>query len=197
MVKKIVIALLVLLLLGAPIVISCAKTPNKSLKDEIASLKEQLSTLTEAQNKTHELANYYRNNLNVKEDSDIIKNLKANWQSIETQKAPIKKQLAELESLSNNYIGEFKITGYTASPSENGGWSTTALGDDLKSSVGWAIAVDPRVIPLGQKVYIEGIGFRTARDVGGGIKGKKIDVLTSSNAESLAITGYYKVYLVK
>ena len=95
------------------------------------------------------------------------------------------------------YLGEFKITGYTASPSENGGYTVTALGDNLHKSVGWAIAVDPKVIPLKSKIYIEGIGHREARDTGGAIKGKKIDVLTKSNKESHSITGYYKVYLVE
>lgn len=95
------------------------------------------------------------------------------------------------------YLGNFKVTGYTPSPSENGGYSVTAMGDNLWDSVGWAIAVDPKVIPLGTKVYIEGIGYRVARDTGGAIKGNKIDVLTSSNAESYAITGNYNVYLVE
>ena len=95
------------------------------------------------------------------------------------------------------YLGEFKITGYTASPSENGGYTVTALGDNLHKSVGWAIAVDPKVIPLKSKIYIEGIGHREARDTGGAIKGNKIDVLTKSNKESHSITGYYKVYLVE
>lgn len=95
------------------------------------------------------------------------------------------------------YIGNFKITGYTPSPSENGGYSVTAMGDNLWNSVGWAIAVDPKVIPLGTKIYIDGIGYRVARDTGGAIKGNKIDVLTSSNHESCAITGYYNVYLAE
>ena len=38
------------------------------------------------------------------------------------------------------------------------------------------IAVDPRVIPLGTRVYVSGYGYATARDTGGAIKGHKIDV---------------------
>lgn len=38
------------------------------------------------------------------------------------------------------------------------------------------IAVDPRVIPLGSKVYIPGYGTAIARDTGGRIKGHIIDV---------------------
>lgn len=94
-------------------------------------------------------------------------------------------------------LGSFYITGYTPSPSENGGYSVTAMGDNLWNSVGWAIAADPRVLPMNTKVYIEGIGVRVVRDTGGAIKGNKIDVLCSSNSESYAITGYRNVYLVQ
>lgn len=45
------------------------------------------------------------------------------------------------------------------------------------------IAVDPRVIPLGTKVYVEGYGYATAEDTGGAIKGNIIDVYLNSNSE--------------
>nr|WP_290907655.1 G5 and 3D domain-containing protein [Anoxybacillus sp.] len=38
------------------------------------------------------------------------------------------------------------------------------------------IAVDPRIIPLGSKVYVEGYGYAIAADTGAGINGYKIDV---------------------
>ncbi len=38
------------------------------------------------------------------------------------------------------------------------------------------IAVDPRVIPLGTKVYVEGYGYAVAADTGGDIKGNKVDL---------------------
>ena len=94
-------------------------------------------------------------------------------------------------------IGTFYITGYTSSPSENGGYSVDCFGQALEPQIGEIIAVDPNVIPLGSTVYIEGVGYRTARDTGGAIKGNRIDVLTGSNSESYAVTGDKKVYMVK
>ena len=47
------------------------------------------------------------------------------------------------------------------------------------------IAVDPKVIPLGTKMYVEGYGYAEAQDTGGAIKGKKIDVFMDTRAEAL------------
>ena len=46
------------------------------------------------------------------------------------------------------------------------------------------IAVDPSVIPLGTKVWVEGYGYAVAGDTGGAIKGNKIDILVHSKAEA-------------
>ena len=45
------------------------------------------------------------------------------------------------------------------------------------------IAVDPRVIPLGTKVYIEGYGYAIAEDTGGAIKNNIIDLFLNSSQE--------------
>lgn len=46
------------------------------------------------------------------------------------------------------------------------------------------IAVDPDVIPLGSKVYIEGYGYAVAEDIGGSIKGNRIDVHVPTKEEA-------------
>lgn len=46
------------------------------------------------------------------------------------------------------------------------------------------IAVDPRVIPLGTKVYVDGYGYAIACDIGGAIKGNIIDLFVNSEAEA-------------
>ncbi|MGE6489929.1 ubiquitin-like domain-containing protein [Paenisporosarcina sp. NPDC076898] len=66
-------------------------------------------------------------------------------------------------------------TAYTAYC--NGCSGITATGIDLRSNPHLkVIAVDPRVIPLGSKVWVEGYGHAVAGDTGGAIKGMKIDL---------------------
>lgn len=45
------------------------------------------------------------------------------------------------------------------------------------------VAVDPRVIPLGSKLYIPGYGWGVAADTGGAILGNKIDVWFPSTSQ--------------
>ena len=66
-------------------------------------------------------------------------------------------------------------TGYSASPSENGGSSSGRTATGLKIGHG-VVAVDPRFIPLGTRLYIEGYGYAVAADTGGAIKGNRIDL---------------------
>ena len=67
-------------------------------------------------------------------------------------------------------------------------YGITATG--TRAKVG-TIAVDPRIIPLGTEVYIEGLGgaknygFATAEDTGGAIKGKIIDLYFNTHKETV------------
>ncbi|MCF0147872.1 MAG: hypothetical protein HUJ77_05680 [Clostridium sp.] len=48
------------------------------------------------------------------------------------------------------------------------------------------ISVDPNVIPLGTKVYVDGYGYAIASDTGGAIKGNKIDLYMNSVQDCFA-----------
>ncbi|WP_282034742.1 LysM peptidoglycan-binding and 3D domain-containing protein [Metabacillus indicus] len=64
---------------------------------------------------------------------------------------------------------------------------TTATGVDLRANPDKkVIAVDPNVIPLGSKVYVEGYGYATAEDTGGAIKGDRIDVFIPTQDAAVA-----------
>jgi 3D (Asp-Asp-Asp) domain-containing protein len=74
-------------------------------------------------------------------------------------------------------------TGYAAGRAGGSIGSRTATG--LPAGYG-AIAVDPRLIPLGSKLYIEGYGYGFACDTGGAIKGRHIDLCFDSPRAAFA-----------
>ena len=57
----------------------------------------------------------------------------------------------------------------------------TALGTKARRGV---IAVDPKVIPFRTKIYVPNYGWGVAEDRGDAIKGKRIDLFTSSYKRS-------------
>ena len=93
-------------------------------------------------------------------------------------------------------LGNYKLTFYDPCVSCNGNdQALTATGTTLTE--GRTIAVDPSIIPLGSRVFIEGYGVFIAEDTGGAIKGNKIDiaVTTHERANELGVQ-YANVYLL-
>lgn len=91
------------------------------------------------------------------------------------------------------YTAGFESTGKNPGDADYG---ITATGAHVKE--GETIAVDPSVIPLGTKVYIEGVGVRIAEDTGGAIIGNRIDVYMSDLNAAIQF-GYkhnIKVYIL-
>lgn len=67
-------------------------------------------------------------------------------------------------------------TAYSSDPRDTlGGGHITATGQNLLENP-MAVAVDPNVIPLGTKLYVEGYGTAYAVDTGSAIKGNIVDV---------------------
>ncbi|WP_033706928.1 cell wall-binding protein EntB [Bacillus mycoides] len=115
-------------------------------------------------------------------------------QAREIEKAKAKEATKTQEVSKNNTQSAKReltvvATAYTADPSENGtygGRVLTAMGHDLTANPNMRIiAVDPKVIPLGSKVWVEGYGEAIAGDTGSAIKGNRIDVLMGSKSKAM------------
>lgn len=99
-----------------------------------------------------------------------------------------------------------KATAYSSDPAENGGYGAVDyFGNDLKLGT---IAVDPDVIPLGTKVLVTGHSHdglpdkafvATATDIGGAIKGNKIDIFIPGSPSFVSEFGIQdvKLYFIK
>ncbi|TBL69009.1 3D domain-containing protein [Paenibacillus thalictri] len=88
-------------------------------------------------------------------------------------------------------VKNMTLTAYTAG---TGGKTYTGTG----VTEGRTIAVDPKVVPLGWWVYIEGIGFRRAEDIGSAVKGNIIDIYFDSRdyASRFGLKRGYTVYII-
>ncbi|WP_051569227.1 3D domain-containing protein [Alkaliphilus transvaalensis] len=80
-------------------------------------------------------------------------------------------------------------------------YGVTASGTQVRPGV---VAVDPRVIPLGTKLYIESLdgmpsyGYAVAEDTGGAIRGNKIDLYFENRSDALRFgRRNVKVYILE
>ena len=92
-------------------------------------------------------------------------------------------------------LGKFKVSHYCIEPHKHicgTGTGLTKLGNKVHPG---SLSVDPRVIPLGSTVMINGREY-VAEDTGGAIKGNKIDMAVATHKEALNLGVYYaEVYL--
>lgn len=87
--------------------------------------------------------------------------------------------VGQLVMNSSAYSIDYACTGKTPGMA---GYGITASG--MRAGYG-VVAVDPRVIPLGTRLYVEGYGYCIAADTGGAIKGNKIDLCFNSYSEAV------------
>ena len=95
----------------------------------------------------------------------------------------------------DRYLGEFLLTAYCPC-SYCCGKSDGITATGTVAPAGRTIAVDPRIIPYGSQVKINGHIY-TAEDCGGAIKSNKIDIFFSTHQEALNFgTRYADAYLI-
>lgn len=125
--------------------------------------------------------------------------------SISDKIAPYEKELGILSTLFNNQLLapkttpdnnvllgapqnykkmiDMTATAYAPGELDNGKWKNqTYVGGIVKHGVA---AVDPTVIPMGTKLWVEGYGEAIANDQGSAIKGNRIDLAFNDRSEAL------------
>ncbi len=180
-----------------------------------ADIKFDLDTAINMRNTAHQLAECART-LGAEEDDFIILHAKDKWdehneivteltkdynEALKVEREAEAKRKAEEEAKKKaeeakrgRLVARMKCTFYTGSPDEGG--SITALGTPV--TPWYTVAVDPRVIPLGSKIRIEGFnGVFYCADTGGAIKGNIIDIAVGSKSEASNLGVQYRnVYIV-
>lgn len=155
------------------------ETESRENKDMFEGEKKVI-TKGEVGQKTESLKNTYVNG--VLETTEVLKS--------EITKDPVKEVVevgTKKGTVAPNEKNAKRVIVMQATAYDPTAGSKTAMG--TRARVG-AVAVDPKVIPLGSKLYIESIdgfasyGYATAEDTGGAIKGNRIDLFYNSNAEA-------------
>ena len=112
---------------------------------------------------------------------NIIDGTTDGWLKVQTWEGDKWLNMNEENESVEFYVESTAYSVEKSSPSER----ITAAGIDIgKNPNIKLIAVDPKVIPLRTKVYVDGYGEAIAGDTGGAIKGKKIDVLFPTDKEA-------------
>ncbi|HFR4185302.1 enterotoxin [Bacillus cereus] len=174
-----------------------AKAKEEAKVQEIAKAKEEAKAQEIAKAKEEAKAQEIAKAKEAAKAQEIAKakeEAKAREIAKAKEEAKAREALKEKEESKNNAQSAKReltvvATAYTADPSENGtygGRVLTAMGHDLTANPNMRIiAVDPKVIPLGSKVWVEGYGEAIAGDTGSAIKGNRIDVLMGSKSKAM------------
>lgn len=187
-ISKVVIIILSLIVIASSVVTPYYWMESKKLEEELVATSESLMVAQNKLDATEVTLEVVSNDLNV----EIEKN-----EGLSASLGNMSKELEEanitIEELKNDeyefvYIGDFKLTHYCkgAYPHICGsGAGVTATG--TKITVGRTVAVDPKQIPYGTQMYIEGYGWRTAEDCGGAVKGNHIDIAVETHDQAMSM----------
>lgn len=119
-----------------------------------------------------------------KDGVEVSRNVKSTKTILEPQNEVVVKGTGQVyASRGGDTINYKKKLNCTATAYSN--HSNTATGRTPVRNEGGlsTIAVDPSVIPLGSKVFVDGYGYAIAADTGGAIKGNKIDIYLNTSSE--------------
>ncbi len=127
-------------------------------------------------------------------EKEIILSLQQDIKSLERELEETIREFADFREdvgktmediFSDLELGSFRATHYT----RECGWPW----DDGKTKMmtparpNWTVAVDPRVVKLGSMLYIVGRGWYRAEDIGGAIKGNRVDIYVGDGKEGRSL----------
>lgn len=164
----------------------CRKSEEK--KAEIEGTKDNITT--EKQQLEKSLA----------ENKVLLEKVKGEKSEIQGLLVEIKKRIAQIQPPGLTLVGEWDVvaTAYYAfgkGGNDINGNGITAIGLRARKGI---IAVDPRVIPIGTRIYIPGYGEALAADTGGWIKGNRVDLCFESREECYRYgRRKIKIYLIE
>lgn len=81
-----------------------------------------------------------------------------------------------------DYRLEVTAYSWTGRPTKSGAWPEVGC-----------VAVDPKVIPLGTELWVEGYGYAIALDTGADIKGNRLDLFMETRDQALEYGRKYNV----
>ncbi len=155
-------------------------------KEDIEEIDNKIEGIDERQELASTMADCARK-LDLPEDSETIQTAKKvvsdgieDKQELVQEKEELRRQLEEDSTRVD--AGTFRLTGYCPCVACSGTWGTDTY-SGISAVEGVTVAADPNIFPIGTRVYIEGLGERIVQDVGGAIKGKRIDVYVDEHWE--------------
>ncbi|ALX49451.1 G5 and 3D domain-containing protein [Lentibacillus amyloliquefaciens] len=110
---------------------------------------------------------------------------KSNTNKSDTSNSSSDSSQSDNSSNSGGEVMHMNATAYTIDCAGCNGNGYTATGINLRNTPK-VVAVDPNVIPLGSRVWVEGYGEAVAGDTGGHIKGNRIDLHFKSKSRALS-----------
>ena len=172
---------------------SAFQTPStiEECESKISENNTEIELCERIKTNLHTTAEAMRQQSNY--DAEFVGGLSAEWieqndyqQNLLDENKDLYSVLEALRLAKQKFVGNFKITYYCTENyhhiCNNGNAFTTATG--TVPTPGRTIAVDPKKIPYGTKVVIDGHTY-IAEDCGGAIKGNKIDICVTTHSEAL------------
>ena len=147
-----------------------AKSIQAAYEEQSKQMELYKQELKETQNQLNEYVQY-----------------KAMYECIQVERNQLQEQVDELSKWKS--LGVFKITAYFYGEDEYGDLTSTGV----KAQVNHTIAVDPKIIPYGSEVMIDGQIY-VAEDCGGAVKNNVIDVWVEHQSNSFGVK-YKEIYI--